>query len=136
MASRNALPLMLAQRKGQIINIAALGLALGFMRMERVMAKHAAQPFDLSRTEPSETKMMNICADHTHPEGQMRIRDAIKLIEADGWRLVSIKGSHRQFKHPLQPGRVTIAGKLDMDLHPKTLKSILKQAGIEDVLNG
>lgn len=62
----------------------------------------------------------------------MRVRDAIKLIEADGWRLVSIKGSHRQFKH----GRVTIAGKLDMDLHPNTLKSILKQADIEDILNG
>jgi predicted RNA binding protein YcfA (HicA-like mRNA interferase family) len=66
----------------------------------------------------------------------MRVRDAIKLIEADGWRLVSIKGSHRQFKHPFKPGRVTIAGKLDMDLHPKTMKSILKQADIEDVLDG
>ncbi|VVB69483.1 HicA toxin of bacterial toxin-antitoxin [uncultured archaeon] len=66
----------------------------------------------------------------------MRIRDAIKLIEADGWRLVSIKGSHTQFKHPIKLGSVTIAGKPDMDLHPKTLKSILKQAGIEDVLNG
>jgi NAD(P)-dependent dehydrogenase (short-subunit alcohol dehydrogenase family) len=32
----------------------------------------------------------------------MRVRDAIKLIEADGWRLVSIKGSHRQFKHPFK----------------------------------
>jgi len=62
----------------------------------------------------------------------MRVRDAIKLIEADGWRLVSIKGSHRQFKHPFK-GRVTIAGKLDMDLHPKTLKSILKQADIEEI---
>jgi len=66
----------------------------------------------------------------------MRVRDVIKLIEADGWRLVSIKGSHRQFKHPFKNGRVTIAGKLDMDLHPKTLKSILKQADIEDILNG
>lgn len=70
----------------------------------------------------------------------MRARDAIKLIEADGWCLVSIKGSHRQFKHPFKHpfkhGRVTIAGKLDMDLHPKTLKSILKQADIEDILNG
>jgi len=66
----------------------------------------------------------------------MRVRDAIKLIEADGWRLMSIKGSHRQFKHPFKHGRVTIAGKLDMDLHPKTLKSILKQADIEDILNG
>ncbi len=54
--------------------------------------------------------------------GQMRVRDAIKLIEADGWRLVSIKGSHRQFKHPFKRGHVIIAGKLDMDLHPKTLK--------------
>ena len=66
----------------------------------------------------------------------MRLRDAIKLIEADGWRLVSIRGSHRQFKHPFRNGRVTIAGKLDMDLHPKTLKSILKQADIDDILNG
>jgi predicted RNA binding protein YcfA (HicA-like mRNA interferase family) len=65
----------------------------------------------------------------------MRVRDAIKLIEADGWRLVSIKGSHGQFKHPFKNGRVTIAGKLDMDLHPKTLKSILKQADIVDILD-
>ncbi len=66
----------------------------------------------------------------------MKVRDAIKLIEADGWQLVCIRGSHRQFKHPFKPGRVTIAGKLDMNLHPKTLKSIIKQADIEDGLNG
>lgn len=48
----------------------------------------------------------------------------------------SIKGSHRQFKHPFKRGHVTIAGRLDMDLHQKTLKSILKQADIEDILNG
>ena len=63
----------------------------------------------------------------------MRVRDDIKLIEADGWQLVSIKGSHRQFKHPFKRGRVTIAGKLDMNLHQKTLKSILKQADIEEI---
>lgn len=63
----------------------------------------------------------------------MRVRDAVKLIEADGWRLVSIKGSHRQFKHPFKLGRVTLAGKLDMNLHPKTLKSILKQADIMEI---
>ena len=66
----------------------------------------------------------------------MRVRDVIRLVEADGWRLVSIKGSHRQYKHPYKPGRVTIAGRLDMDLHPKTLKSIFKQAGIEDISDG
>jgi len=30
----------------------------------------------------------------------MKIRDVIKLIEADGWYLVATKGSHRQYKHP------------------------------------
>jgi predicted RNA binding protein YcfA (HicA-like mRNA interferase family) len=65
----------------------------------------------------------------------MKVRDTIRLIEADGWRMVSIKGSHRQFKHLFKKGRVTIAGKLDMDLHPKTLKSILKQADIEIILD-
>jgi len=63
----------------------------------------------------------------------MRIRDAIKLIEADGWHLERIIGSHRQFKHSFKRGRVTIAGRLDLDLHPKTLKSILKQAGLMEI---
>ena len=39
-----------------------------------------------------------------------KVREAIKLIEADGWREVTTKGSHRQFKHPTKVGRVTIAG--------------------------
>lgn len=54
----------------------------------------------------------------------------IKLIEKDGWYLVVTEGSHRQFKHPAKPGRVTVAGHRGEDLHPKTLKSILTQAGI------
>ena len=63
----------------------------------------------------------------------MKVRDVIKLIEADGWSLVSTRGSHRQFKHPFKKGRVTVAGKLDLDLHPKTLKSVLKQAGLKGI---
>jgi predicted RNA binding protein YcfA (HicA-like mRNA interferase family) len=65
----------------------------------------------------------------------MRIRDVIKLIEADGWRWARIKGSHRHFKHPFKVGLVTIAGRPDLDLHPKTLKSILKQAGIMEIVD-
>jgi predicted RNA binding protein YcfA (HicA-like mRNA interferase family) len=38
---------------------------------------------------------------------------------------------HRQYKHPSRPGKVTIAGKPRDTLHPKTLASIFKQAGIE-----
>jgi len=63
----------------------------------------------------------------------MRIRDVIKLIEAEGWYLERTVGSHRQFKHPFRSGRVTIAGRLNLDLHPKTLKSILKQAGLMEI---
>ena len=62
----------------------------------------------------------------------MKVRDVIKLIEKDGWRRVVTEGSHRQFKHPSKPGRVTVAGHPSDDVHPKTLKSILTQAGLKD----
>lgn len=63
----------------------------------------------------------------------MKIRDIIKLLEADGWYLVVTKGSHRQYKHPTKLGRVTIAGHPNDDLAPATLNSILKQAKLEEV---
>ncbi|HEX6797857.1 MAG TPA: type II toxin-antitoxin system HicA family toxin [Ktedonobacterales bacterium] len=58
----------------------------------------------------------------------MKVREAIKRIEADGWYIVVIRGDHRQFKHPTKRGRVTVAGRLNDDLHPRTLASIFKQA--------
>ena len=61
----------------------------------------------------------------------MKVRDAIRLVEHSGWRLVSQEGSHRQFKHPDKKGRVTIAGHPSMDLDPKTQSSILRQAGLK-----
>jgi predicted RNA binding protein YcfA (HicA-like mRNA interferase family) len=63
----------------------------------------------------------------------MKIRDIIKLIEAEGWYLVETEGSHRQYKHPEIPGRVTIAGHPNDDLAPGTLNSILKQAKLKEV---
>jgi len=42
-----------------------------------------------------------------------------------------MKGSHRQYKHPIKSGRVTIAGHLNHDLAPGTLGSILKQAQLK-----
>jgi predicted RNA binding protein YcfA (HicA-like mRNA interferase family) len=36
---------------------------------------------------------------------------------------------HRQLKHPDKPGTVTIPGHPNDEFHPKTLQSILKQAG-------
>jgi predicted RNA binding protein YcfA (HicA-like mRNA interferase family) len=62
----------------------------------------------------------------------MKVHEAIRLIEADGWFLVATRGSHRQYKHRTKTGRVTIAGKPSDDLAPGTLNSILKQAGLKE----
>ena len=61
----------------------------------------------------------------------MKIREAIKLIENDGWYLTRTKGSHRQYRHPVKKGLVTISGKLSDDVGKGTLSSILKQAGLK-----
>ena len=60
-----------------------------------------------------------------------KVKGIIKVIEADGWQVVAQKGSHRQYKHQVKKGRVTVPGKLSDDLHPKTEQSILKQAGLK-----
>jgi predicted RNA binding protein YcfA (HicA-like mRNA interferase family) len=61
----------------------------------------------------------------------MKVRDAIKLIEKDGWFLARTRGSHRQYKHSVKKGLVTIPGKMKDDLAPATMNSILKQAGLK-----
>ena len=61
----------------------------------------------------------------------MKVRDIIKLIEKDGWTLARQRGSHRQYKHPLKKGIVTIAGHPGDDLGRDTLKSIMRQAKIK-----
>jgi predicted RNA binding protein YcfA (HicA-like mRNA interferase family) len=60
----------------------------------------------------------------------MKVRDLMRTVESDGWRHAKTKGSHRQYKHPDKPGRVTIPGHPGDDVHPDTLKSILNQAGL------
>jgi len=63
----------------------------------------------------------------------MRVKDIIRQLEDDGWFfLVATRGSHRQYKHPVRPGRVTVAGKPSDDLAPGTLNSILKQSGLKE----
>jgi predicted RNA binding protein YcfA (HicA-like mRNA interferase family) len=66
----------------------------------------------------------------------MKIRHVIKLLEGDGWYLVTTKGSHRQYKHPAKAGRVTIAGHLGDDLAPGTLNSVFKQAQLKKPKKG
>jgi predicted RNA binding protein YcfA (HicA-like mRNA interferase family) len=60
----------------------------------------------------------------------MHSRELIRELQRDGWYEVAQAGSHKQFKHPLKKGRVTVP-------HPRrdiplgTLRSIEKQAGIK-----
>lgn len=61
----------------------------------------------------------------------MKVKDIIKLIEKDGWFMVRMKGSHRQFHHQEKKGTVTVAGKPSLEMNPKTLNSILKQADLK-----
>jgi predicted RNA binding protein YcfA (HicA-like mRNA interferase family) len=60
-----------------------------------------------------------------------KVSEILRRLKEDGWFLVATRGSHRQFKHPSKPGRVTVAGKSSDDLAAGTLDSILKQAGLK-----
>ena len=61
----------------------------------------------------------------------MKVREVIRLLLDDGWVQVAQRGSHRQLKHPLKAGRVTVAGHPNDELAPGTLRSILRQANLE-----
>lgn len=58
-----------------------------------------------------------------------KVKEIIKMLEEDGWCLHEQAGSHRQFKHPIKKGRVTINGKQSDTLSQELLNSIFKQAG-------
>jgi predicted RNA binding protein YcfA (HicA-like mRNA interferase family) len=60
----------------------------------------------------------------------VKVREMVRLLEDDGWRLDRQRGSHRQFRHPEKPGTVTIAGNPVDELKPGTLSSVLRQAGL------
>ncbi len=62
----------------------------------------------------------------------VRVRELIRMVERNGWVQVRQRGSHRQFHHPDKPGTVTIAGAPGIEVPPKTLRSIVRQAGLED----
>jgi predicted RNA binding protein YcfA (HicA-like mRNA interferase family) len=61
----------------------------------------------------------------------VKVREAIRLIEDDGWRFARQRGSHRIYKHPSKHGTVTVSGKRADDLRVGTLKSIYRQARLK-----
>lgn len=60
----------------------------------------------------------------------MKTQELIHLLEREGWLQVRVKGSHRQFRHKVKAGTVTVSGKANVDVPPGTLYSVLRQAGI------
>jgi predicted RNA binding protein YcfA (HicA-like mRNA interferase family) len=61
----------------------------------------------------------------------VKVRELIKVVEADGWYFSRQRGSHRQFHHPSKPGCVTVPGHLSDDVPNGTLVSIMRQAGLK-----
>jgi predicted RNA binding protein YcfA (HicA-like mRNA interferase family) len=61
----------------------------------------------------------------------VKVKAVIKQLRKDGWEQVRMKGSHRQFHHPHKQGTVTVAGNLNLEVPPGTLKNILKQASLK-----
>ena len=61
----------------------------------------------------------------------MKVSEILRKLKDDGWVIERTRGSHRQLKHPVKSGTVTVSGKPGIDLPPGTLNSILQQAGLK-----
>lgn len=62
----------------------------------------------------------------------MKVREILKILEQDGWYQARMRGSHRVLKHPNKSGIVVVPGSLSDEVATGTLKSIWKQAQLED----
>ena len=60
---------------------------------------------------------------------KLKVAEVLKMLIDDGWYLADQKGSHRQFKHAIKKGRVTVNGKPRETLEQFLLNIIFKQAG-------
>ena len=61
----------------------------------------------------------------------MKPAEVVRRLKADGWdELPGKKTSHKQFKHPHKPGKVTVPFHKGRDINPVTLKNIELQSGV------
>ncbi len=61
----------------------------------------------------------------------MKVKELISILKEDGWYQARQRGSHRQFRHAVKSGTVTVSGKPNVDMPPGTLNNALKQAGLK-----
>jgi predicted RNA binding protein YcfA (HicA-like mRNA interferase family) len=61
--------------------------------------------------------------------------ELVRALKHDGWMPARQSGSHMTMTHPTKPGCVIVSIHAKIVLKPKTLATILKQAGltIEDI---
>jgi predicted RNA binding protein YcfA (HicA-like mRNA interferase family) len=59
----------------------------------------------------------------------MKFREIETILLKDGWVFKEARGSHYQYVHRIKPGKVTVPFHKG-DLDPRTVKSILRQAGL------
>ncbi len=60
----------------------------------------------------------------------MKVRQVVRAMKRDGWYVDRQRGSHRQFKHPTKPNRITIAYADSKDISPAEAAEILRDAGL------
>ena len=103
----------------------ATGLA-GYLRINRLARSTPASVEQRTRKGPTPRSRDWV---PTTPS-EMKYRDIIRLIENDGWRVAARRGSHQQYEHPTKSGKVTVAGKPNVDVPKGTAANILRQAGL------
>ena len=81
----------------------------------------------------AETQTAQVWSSHRadRRERVPKVREAIRILEREGWQMSRTRGSHRVFKHPYKPGIVVVAGKPGVDIPKGTWNSILRQAGLK-----
>lgn len=60
----------------------------------------------------------------------MNSKQIIKQLEADGWTLRSVRGSHHVFTHPAKPGHICVPHP-KQDLGMGLVYKLMKQAGLK-----
>lgn len=61
----------------------------------------------------------------------MRFREIERILLDDGWIFKNARGSHYQYIHPTKPRKITIPNHPG-DLDKRTVRTILRQAGLPD----
>ena len=60
----------------------------------------------------------------------LKPKELIKILEADGWQLIRVRGSHHIYEHPMKSGMLIVPYHT-YDMKPGTVNQILKDAGLK-----